>query len=70
MQSSMVLSRVSISSFLNICSSFTGTSAPRHFVIRHGTGIHLDTVFSIPLRSACGASSIRLPEKPQVMIKI
>ena len=46
--------------FFNICSSYTGTSAPRHFVIRHGTGIHSDTVFSTPLRRACGASFIRL----------
>jgi len=46
--------------FFNICSSYTGTSAPRHFVILYGTGIHPDSVYGAALRRVCGASCIQL----------
>jgi len=46
---------------LNICSSYSGTSALRHFVIRTEYRYpHSDSVIGTALRRACGASSIRL----------
>ena len=46
---------------MNICSSYSGTSAVRHFVMRiEYRHSHSDTFIGTALRRACGASCIRL----------
>ena len=48
---------------LSICSSYSGTSALRHFVIHTDlTGTHSDSVVGTALRRASGASCTRFED--------